>query len=242
MALNNCHLTGTPSLSGTATVSINLINSNDKDPFFIPATQRAAVREDASIGKRIHQLVAHDPDVVSNEVLAYEVTKPITAVNKNGIPLTDSESFKNLFAVDRYGNVSVNGKLDRDLYAVVRLTVVVTDTTATTLQQGIGLLVITIIEVNEIPPVSEKANCSQSFNSKQKTRIFASNSQIHLQVFAAPWSPATPKLMFQMLEEQPLGTKLTQLQASDVDSNIEAYQLSTNDYLEINNLTGTRMH
>lgn len=46
--------------------------------------------------------------------------------------------------------------------------------------------------------------------------------------------------MFQMFEEQPIGTKLTQLQATDVDSNIEAYQLSTNDYLEINNLTGTR--
>lgn len=43
-----------------------------------------------------------------------------------------------------------------------------------------------------------------------------------------------------MLEEQPIGTKLTQLQAHDVDSNIEAYQLSTNDYLEINNLTGMR--
>ena len=43
-----------------------------------------------------------------------------------------------------------------------------------------------------------------------------------------------------MLEEQPIGTKLTQLQATDSDSNIEAYHLSTNDYLEINNLTGKR--
>lgn len=41
-----------------------------------------------------------------------------------------------------------------------------------------------------------------------------------------------------MLEEQPIGTKLTQLQATDSDSNIEAYHLSTNDYLEINNITG----
>lgn len=41
-----------------------------------------------------------------------------------------------------------------------------------------------------------------------------------------------------MLEEQTIGTKLTQLQASDADSNIEAYHLSANDYLEINNLTG----
>lgn len=143
---------GIPSLSGTATLSINLINSNDKDPFFIPATQRTEVREDAPIGKRIYRLVAHDPDVLSNDVLTYEVSEPITAVNKNGKEVTDSE-FKNLFAVDKYGNVTVNGLLDRDLFAVVRLTILVTDTTAPTLQQGKGLLVITIIEVNEMPPV-----------------------------------------------------------------------------------------
>lgn len=41
-----------------------------------------------------------------------------------------------------------------------------------------------------------------------------------------------------MLEEQPIGTKLTTLQATDADSNIEEYHLSANDYFEINNLTG----
>lgn len=40
------------------------------------------------------------------------------------------------------------------------------------------------------------------------------------------------------MEEQAIGTKLTQLQASDSDSNIEAYHLSANDYFEINNITG----
>lgn len=64
---------------------------------------------------------------------------------------------------------------------------------------------------------------------------------IFAQVFALPWTPATPKLIYQMLEEQSIGTKLTQLQATDSDSNIEAYHLSTNDYLEINNLTGKCM-
>lgn len=58
-------------------------------------------------------------------------------------------------------------------------------------------------------------------------------------MFALPWTPSTPTLTFQMLEEQPIGTKVTQLQASDADSNIEAYHMSENDYLEINNLTGT---
>lgn len=133
---------------------MNIINNNDKDPYFTPATQRTEVREDAKIGTKIHQLIAHDPDITSIHALVFEATEPITAVNRNGKEITDTNSFKNLFAVDRYGNVTVNAILDRDLFAVVRLTVLVTDTTAPTLQQGKGLLVITIIEVNELPPVS----------------------------------------------------------------------------------------
>lgn len=116
--------------------------------------QRTEVREDAPIGKRIYQLVAHDPDVVSNDVLEYQVIEPITAVNKNGKEVNDSETIRHLFDVDRNGVVTVNGLLDRDFFAVVRLTVLVTDTTAPTLQQGKGLLIVTIIEVNEMPPVS----------------------------------------------------------------------------------------
>lgn len=116
--------------------------------------QRAEVREDAPIGKQIYQLVAHDPDVATNDVLEYQVIEPITAVNKNGKEVNESSGFRNLFAVDRSGAVTVNGLLDRDFFAVVRLTVLVTDTTAPMLQQGKGLLIITIIEVNEMPPVS----------------------------------------------------------------------------------------
>lgn len=36
---------GTPSLSGTATLTVNIMNSNDKDPYFTPATQHAEVSE-----------------------------------------------------------------------------------------------------------------------------------------------------------------------------------------------------
>lgn len=34
---------GTPSLTGTTTLTISIINSNDKLPYFVPATQRAEV-------------------------------------------------------------------------------------------------------------------------------------------------------------------------------------------------------
>lgn len=146
---------GTPSLSGSSTVTVSILNSNDKAPYFTPATQRAEIAEDAEIGTVVHTLVAIDPDIVSREALDYAATEPITAVDKDGKEVqTGSEDFRDVFSVDKHGIVKVNRKLDRDLFAVIRITVLVTDTTAPSIQQGRGLLVITIIDVNELPPVS----------------------------------------------------------------------------------------
>lgn len=145
---------GTPSLSGTASLTVNIVNSNDKDPYFTPATQRAEIAEDQPIGTLVHRLVALDPDVASAELLAYAATEPITAVDKDGVEISGTDEFKYWFNVDRSGRVTVARKLNRDQYAVVRITVLVTDTTAPVNQQGHGLLVITIIDVNEMPPVS----------------------------------------------------------------------------------------
>lgn len=146
---------GTPSLSGTATLTVNIINANDKDPYFTPSTQRAEVTEDAAIGALVHRLVALDPDVSSAELLVYAATEPITAVDKDGNEIVDNEDFKELFHIDRSGRVTVARKLNRGRCAVVRISVLVTDTTAPVNQQGHGLLIVTIIAVNEIPPVSE---------------------------------------------------------------------------------------
>lgn len=174
---------GIPSLSGTTTLSIDIINSNDKDPYFTPVTQRVDVREDARIGTNIYQLLATDPDIVDNDALVFEAIEPMSAVNRNGEQVAQDDSFKNLFAINKNGSITVNGVLDRDLFAVVRLTVLVTDTTAQTVQQGKGLIVITIIEVNELPPVSKFAFIfpniqSQSFCQVRLSHFYqASNSE-----------------------------------------------------------------
>ncbi|XP_058466683.1 cadherin-87A isoform X2 [Malaya genurostris] len=200
---------GTPSLSGTTTLTVSIINSNDKAPYFTPTTQRTEVLEDAPIGSLVHTLVALDPDVASSEALDYTASEPITAVDKNGKEVSDSEDFKDMFTVDRSGKVFLSKKLQRDEFAVIRITVLVTDTTAPSIQQGEGLLIITIIDVNEEPPL-----------------------------FVPPWTPTDPRYRFQVLEEQPVGTILTTMQATDADSTVAEYQMTDNAYFEINNTTG----
>lgn len=145
---------GTPSLSGTATLVVNVTNSNDKNPYFTPATQTAEVKEDATVGTVVHTLLAIDPDVTTYDSLEFAGTEPITAVDKDGNEIKDVENFKDYFTVNRGGKVLVNKKLDRNLFAVLRMTVLVTDITAPNVQQGKGRLDIHIIDINEIPPVS----------------------------------------------------------------------------------------
>lgn len=95
--------------------------------------------EDASIGTVVHTLVALDPDVNISEALNFAATEPITALDKHGKQVLNSEVFKEFFSVDKNsGKVTVASHLQRDIAAVVRITVLVTDITAPTIQQGTG--------------------------------------------------------------------------------------------------------
>ncbi|KAM7364223.1 cadherin 87A isoform 3-T5 [Cochliomyia hominivorax] len=199
---------GTPSLSGTATLTVSIINSNDKDPYFTPATQHAEVREDTPVGTVFYTLMAIDPDVSARDALDFSAVG-ISAIDKDGNEVPNSEQFKEYFTITRGGKVVVNKKLNRNLFAVIRINVLVTDSTAPTVQQGSGLLIIQIIDVNEVAPK-----------------------------FSLPWTIENPVIKLQMVEEQPVGTVLTTLQAYDEDSTIGEYDISPNEYFEINKSSG----
>lgn len=109
---------GTPSLTGTTTLTVNILNSNDKAPYFTPTTQRAEIAEDSKIGVVVHTLIALDPDVASADALVYAQTEPITAVDKDGKEVSNTEDFKDMFLIDKTGKVILNKELNRDLFAV----------------------------------------------------------------------------------------------------------------------------
>ncbi|XP_024937586.1 cadherin-87A isoform X2 [Cephus cinctus] len=203
---------GTPSLTGTTTLMIKVENSNDKPPYFTPETQRAEVTEDTAIGTVFATLKAVDPDSTVPEALNFAISEPITAIDRNGQQVTgDNRSFKDFFAVDRKtGQVSVVRPLDRDIAATVSITVVVTDTSAPTLQQGMGTLVVTIIDVNHMAPE-----------------------------FAKPWTREDPRYSIEMQEEQPTGAVVGAFTATDADSNIAGYAIEPpSSYFKIDNVTG----
>lgn len=121
----------------------------------------AQISEDAKIDTLVHALMAFNPNNETSEALDYSAAEPITAVDKDGKEVNNTSEFKDLFRVDETGKVYVNKPLKRDTFAVIRITVVVRNKSAPTIPEGKGLLIITIIDVNEFPPVSTLILSSQ---------------------------------------------------------------------------------
>ncbi|XP_071055461.1 cadherin-87A [Onthophagus taurus] len=202
---------GEPSLTGTTTLIVNIINTNDKLPYFVPTTQKTEVMENAPIGSVIYTLIALDQDVNTSESLNFAATEPITALDKFGKQILDNEIYKEFFSVDKNtGKVIVMKELDRDVAAVIRITILVTDITAPTLQQGEGILIITVSDVNDSPPF-----------------------------FVPPWRPDLPFYHLDLKEELRIGTIVATYIAHDEDSDIAGYVIDPpSEYFEINYGTG----
>lgn len=203
---------GSPTHTGTATLVVHVLNSNDKAPYFTPSTQRTQVTEDENVGYVFYNLKAADPDISSPDSLVYAISEPITATDKDGRQLPSQVTgYKSFFEVIAHsGEVRVSSRLDREMAAVVSLTVVVTDMSAIPPQTGTGTLVVTIIDLNDYPPS-----------------------------FPRPWTPENPEVYLNAMEEQPKGSVVATLIATDPDSNIARYAIEPeNEFFQIDKASG----
>lgn len=99
--------------------------------------------EDVPIGTVIYRLVAHDPDTSIENALTFSLNKSmITGISSNGNELDDNNNIKNWFNVRASnGDVIVTNTIDRNVAATVSLSVVVTDTSASDLQESTGFII-----------------------------------------------------------------------------------------------------
>ena len=196
---------------GSTTLKIGVMNRNNKLPFFRPTTQRAQVTEDTEAGTQIFQLTAFDEDVENVDSLEYSVMFPIVAIDKDGQQVADQEKFMSLFFIDpKTGAVVLTDSLDRNSVAVISLSVKVTDTSADPPQDGVGNLVITIIDVNDFAPE-----------------------------FPPPWTPELKIIEINVKEEKPVGSVVHKFTATDKDSNIARFEISPpNRYFDIDKGSG----
>ena len=207
---------GVPSKTGTTTLIVKVINHNDKSPYFIPTTQRTQISESIAVGSRFYKVQAYDPDTESDTSLSFRIVG-VAAIDKEGQPMDQSHPrmaiVNNFFATERItGELMVNSRINRDIAAVVSLNLSVTDVSSSSMypQVAYGNVIITIIDHNDNPPI-----------------------------FGKPWTVEQPELSVTTLEEQPVGTVLINLLATDPDSDIAYYEINPpSPYFEIGPKSG----
>lgn len=197
---------------------INILLSDDPPaPYFTPTTQRTQINENIEVGSRFYRMKAYDPDTESETSLSYKIVG-VEGIDRDGQPMDQSHPrisiVNNFFAVERItGDLLVHTKINRDVAAVVSLNISVTDVSSTTgskPQVAYGNLIITIIDHNDHPPI-----------------------------FGKPWSIERPELSVTTLEEQPIGTVLMNLIATDQDSDISHYEIHpASAYFEVGSKSG----
>lgn len=202
---------GWPALTGSATVLVNVEDRNNHPPRFTPISQQAQAIETLPLNAVVHRLSAVDPDARPGS-LRFALVEPITAVDKDGREVRTNTMFKNFFAVNpQTGDIFVTDHLDRGAAAVVTFGTLVTDTSAApVVQESHGMVTITILDVNEHPPA-----------------------------FSRPWTEEEPFLSLVVAEEQPVGSVVGKITATDSDSPLDRYEiLPESPYFAIDERTG----
>ncbi|XP_052781279.1 protocadherin Fat 4-like isoform X2 [Mya arenaria] len=128
--------------TATATYTIVLSDINDNDPQVQGAPYDTSILEDTDVNFIVFTVTATDDDINENAVLEYA----ITAGNTNNDFVMDSGS----------GIIQVKNELDRERTDVYYLEVTITDNGATP-RSAIQTATVTVIDVNDNPPVFQPA-------------------------------------------------------------------------------------
>ncbi|KAK7507306.1 hypothetical protein BaRGS_00001241 [Batillaria attramentaria] len=149
---------GSPtSRTGTAYVTVNIIDTNNKNPYFDPPTHSVTVSENEPVGYTVTTIPAYDNDADAR--LSISFLEPLQAFGPSGEERNRNDfDFTNLFRIQpTTGIVQVNAKLDRDQVNLMQIPLLVEDLTVPG-QSGTGMLFIRILEYNDQAPFFEQPN------------------------------------------------------------------------------------
>lgn len=131
---------GIPARSGTAQISVRVLDTNDNSPAFDQSTYRVQLREDAPPGTLVVKLNASDPDEGSNGELRYSLSS------------YTSDRERQLFSIDAItGEVRVSGTLDYEESSSYQIYVQATDRGPVPMAGHCKVLV-DILDVNDNAP------------------------------------------------------------------------------------------
>ncbi|CAG7728421.1 unnamed protein product [Allacma fusca] len=142
---------GTPSLRTTTTIHLTIERSYLKLPKFSPRTQRVQVSESARPGDVVHQITTIGGDTTPTS-LKFQFVQPVEARNVDNKAVTDLNLFPDWFDLDPSGQVVVKGQLERDIVISLNYTIMLSSDESEPGVREFGVLVLTLFEVNDLPP------------------------------------------------------------------------------------------
>ncbi|WAQ96400.1 CAD87-like protein [Mya arenaria] len=146
---------GKPRLTALATVIVNILNVNNKDPYIDPFLQNFVVYDNAFIGQKIGTIRAYDQDADAQFNFTFNDQKEATS-DQGYVVDYNVYDFRNLFIIDqKNGSILVNGKLNSRITNIVTYGVTVQDVTPKPPQTGLGQAFIRIKPFNTQPPEFE---------------------------------------------------------------------------------------
>ncbi|XP_075066011.1 protocadherin alpha-C2-like isoform X1 [Mixophyes fleayi] len=132
---------GSPAKSGTAQISIRVMDTNDNTPFFEKSTYKVNLLENSLIGTLVVKLNATDPDEGSNGEVTYSFSS------------YTPQKVRQLFSIDpKTGEVRVNGVLDYEISSSYEIYVQATDK-GTVPMAGHCKVLVELIDANDNAPV-----------------------------------------------------------------------------------------
>ncbi|KAG8191614.1 hypothetical protein JTE90_018546 [Oedothorax gibbosus] len=134
---------GTPPLSNQAVVNITVTDSNDNAPIFSQDSYRAIIREDATVGSQVIQILANDADSSPNAQLSFSIMA--------------GDDDKHFVINSNNGIIKVEKILDREMVANYILQVMCFDNGIPQLSST-ALVNIDISDVNDNAPMFSQKN------------------------------------------------------------------------------------
>ncbi|XP_072256773.1 protocadherin alpha-C2-like isoform X1 [Pyxicephalus adspersus] len=153
---------GSPAKSGTAQISIYVMDTNDNNPFFDKSTYKASLLENSPGGTLVVKLNASDPDEGSNGEVVYSFSS------------YTPQKVRQLFTIDATsGEVRVNGPVDFEKASSYEIYVQATDKGPVPMAGHCKVLV-EIIDANDnAPEIVVTSNYSPVAENSQEDTVVA---------------------------------------------------------------------
>ncbi|KAI5631942.1 cadherin domain-containing protein [Phthorimaea operculella] len=177
--------------TATTTVFVTIQDVNDKPPRFNTSESSTYISERTKIDDVVTTIVAHDTDL--NAKLKYSIIEPVKAFSKAGVQLKSNSpyDYKSLFRIDEdSGEIFVNGTLDYSQASIVILTIKVVD-------------------------INAEINKDDQFAITEHTLYIQPYSDKNPQFTNVGWTSSNPTIYHKIKEEQPIGSTVLILMATD---------------------------